>query len=132
MTDKRKKILVTGGTGLVGSHLLYSLILAGEYPRAICRKTSRKDFVRKVFGYYSPVADELFKAIEWMEADILDYESLKKAVSMCDRVYHCAAIVSFDSSQNEEVIRNNSVGTANIVKACIETGVGKLCHVSST
>mgnify|MGYP001157878521 CR=1 FL=1 len=132
MRENHRKVLVTGGTGLVGSHLLYSLIRAGEKPVAIFRNRGRKDFVRKVFGYYSPQPDELFKAIDWTEADMLDYESLRKAVNGCDRVYHCAASVSFDSSQNEAVISNNTSGTANMVKACLETGTGKLCHVSST
>lgn len=132
MSHDSGSILVTGGTGLLGSHLLYSLIIGGERPRAIFRKTSNKDFVRKVFGYYSENPDELYSCIEWREADMFDSGSVSQVVKGCSQVYHCAAAVSFDSSQNETVIRNNSTVTSNIVRACLEAGKTKLCHVSST
>jgi len=132
MLNNTKSILVTGGTGLVGSHLLYSLIMNGERPRAIFRKTSNRDFVTKVFGYYSEKPEDLYNCIEWIEADILDAESVLRAVKSCNQVYHCAAAVTFDSSQNEIIISNNTKGTANIVRASLETGGVKLCHVSST
>jgi len=132
MSQNTKSILVTGGTGLVGSHLLYSLIINGEKPKAIFRKTSNRDFVTKVFGYYSEKPEDLYNCIEWIEADILDVESVSRAVKGCDQVYHCAAVVTFDSSLNETIIRNNALGAANIVRACLETGGVKLCHVSST
>jgi len=124
--------MVTGGTGLVGSHLLFSLASSGEKPKAIYRKTSNLDFVRRIFGYYSENAEDLFKKIEWIEADILAEDDIIRAVKGCSQVYHCAAIVSFDSSRNDEVIRNNTSGTTNIVRSCLGSGDIKLCHVSST
>jgi dihydroflavonol-4-reductase len=126
-----KRILVTGGTGLLGSHLLYSLASEGRKPRAIYRNCSNRDNVRKVFGYYSDRADELYESITWTEADILDYSSVVQVVRGCDQVYHCAAMISFDRLQGDKVIANNRDGTANIVKACLEAEAGKLCHVSS-
>jgi dihydroflavonol-4-reductase len=130
--QRKKSILVTGGTGLVGSHLLYSLTSGGDQPRAIFRKTSNRDFVRKVFGYYYDNSEELYESIEWIEADLLDKDDILNAIKGCDQVYHCAAIVSFESSQKEEMIRNNISGTSNIVSSCLESGNVKLCHVSST
>jgi len=46
-------ILVTGGTGLVGCHLLYSLVKENKKVRALYRKNSKTESVRKVFSYYS-------------------------------------------------------------------------------
>ena len=72
-------ILVTGGTGLVGSHLLFDLIKKGERVRALRRKNSNIDEVRKIFSYYTDQADELFSKVEWKEGDLLDIFSLSEA-----------------------------------------------------
>lgn len=125
-------ILVTGGTGLLGSHLLYSLCESGENPRAIKRSTSMLDEVKKVFSYYSDQADELFSRIEWVDADILYPELLDEAFNGIKKVYHSAAYVSFDPRDFKLLVKNNQEGTANIVNACLEHKVEKLLHVSST
>lgn len=132
MLQNQKSVLVTGGTGLLGSHLLFSLVSEGVKIRATHRQNSNLGFVRKVFGYYTNKPDELFQTIEWIKSDICDYNSVRQAMVGSQIVYHCAAAVSFDSSRREEVLINNTRGTANIVKASLEMGVEKLCHVSST
>lgn len=125
-------ILVTGGTGLLGSHLLYKLVSAGEKPRAIKRQTSNLEEVKKVFSYYSDNYDELFSKIQWVDADILFPESLDSAFDGVEFVYHAAAYISFNPKDYKKLIRNNLEGTANIVDACIKFNVKKLLHVSST
>ena len=132
MAINNKTIFVTGGTGLLGSHLLFTLASEGKKIKALHRKNSNRDFVRRVFSYYTSSPDELFRSIEWAESDMCDYNSLRRAVQGSEIVYHCAGSVSFESSRSQEVLINNTTGTANIVKASIETGIEKLCHVSST
>ena len=122
---------VTGGTGLIGSHLLYRLVSSGRKVKALKRKTSNLQQVQKVFSYYSENAKELFRKIEWVEGDILDYYSLEKIVKGVDEVFHCAAIVSFNPKERTQMISNNVDGTANLVNASLENGVKKFCHVSS-
>jgi len=122
---------VTGGTGLVGSHLLYDLVKGGAPVRALKRTGSDVDAVLRTFSLYSPEAAELVKSIEWVEGDILDMASLEDALEGVSEVYHCAAIVSFNPDDREEMLRVNVEGTANVVNACIEMNVRKLCHVSS-
>ncbi len=122
---------VTGGTGLIGSHLLYQLVSSGQIVKALKRKTSNLKQVQKVFSYYSENAEELFHRIEWKEGDILDYYGLEKLLKGVDKLYHCAAIVSFNSKERSWMIRNNVDGTANLVNAALENGVKKFCHVSS-
>lgn len=126
-------ILVTGGTGLVGSHLLYDLAKDGQNIRAIHRKNSDLRQVEKVFSYYcSPeTASKFFKAIEWVEADINDIPALTSAFEDIDQVYHCAALISFDGDAEKHLRKTNIKGTANIVNLCISKRVNKLCHVSS-
>ena len=132
MILEQKTVFVTGGTGLLGSHLLFSLASGGRKIIALRRQNSNLDFVRKVFGYYSDKPADLFKSIEWVESDLRNSDFLKKTIKGSDQVYHCAAVVSFENSRKEEIIKTNTLVTSNIVKACLELGIGKLCHVSST
>ena len=124
-------IFVTGGTGLVGAHLLYELTLSGKKVKALKRKSSNLQQVIKTFAYYSENAQELFGNIEWVDGDILDYYSLEKLLHGITEIYHCAAIVSFDPKERKRMVANNVEGTANLVNAALENKVKKLCHVSS-
>lgn len=127
----RKMIFVTGGTGLVGAHLLFELTKSGKKIRALKRESSNLQQVVKTFSYYTKNTQQLFEQIEWVNGDILDYYSLEKVLSGITEIYHCAAIVSFDSKERQTMISNNVEGTANLVNAAIENGVNKICHVSS-
>lgn len=122
-------ILVTGGTGLVGAHLLLHLIENGERVRAIYRKKNSIQKTKSLFQLYEKLA--LFDAIEWVQADILDIPSLEHAFVNSTKVYHCAAIISFDPKDENLLRKTNIEGTANIVNFCIAKGIQKLCYVSS-
>lgn len=124
-------VLVTGGTGLVGSHILYFLVRDGQKVRAIHRKNSDLKAVLNVFKYYSNDADELYKQIEWKEANLTDIPTLEEAFCGIEKVYHAAAYVSFDPKNFQKLKKSNIEGTANIINLCLSTGVQKLCHVSS-
>ncbi len=126
-------ILVTGGTGLVGSHLLLDLTRSGEEPRAIYRSRESLERVKKVFSYYLSEADAeyLFSKIEWIAGDITETPSLEKAFSEVTEVYHCAALISFDRAKDSQLRKTNIEGTANVVNFCIKQKVKKLCFVSS-
>lgn len=125
-------ILVTGGTGLLGSRLLFDLTSKGEKVRAIKRANSSLDGVRRVFEYYSGKQKNQFYNIEWVDADILNIDSLLEAMHNVSYVYHAAAQVSFNPADRESLIKNNVDGTKNVVNACLARAVKKLCYVSST
>lgn len=124
-------ILVTGGTGLVGSHLLYFLLKENAQVRAIHRKNSDIASVKKVFALYHSEVDSLFNKIEWVEADITDVPALTVAFKNITKVYHCAAFVNFDPSKYKALKKVNVEGTANIVNLCLANQVEKICYVSS-
>ncbi len=124
-------ILVTGGTGLVGAHLLYYLINSGENVRAIHRKSSDLEAVKNVFSFYTNQPEPLFNKIEWMVADITDVPSLTPAFKDIDYVYHCAAYISFNPRHYPVLKKVNVEGTANIVNFSLSQGVKKLCYISS-
>ena len=124
-------ILVTGGTGLVGSHLIYQLTLENNVIRATHRADSDIERVKLLFKFYSKDFNQLFKKIEWIEADLNNLSQLQDAFKDISFVYHCAAYISFDPSRYETLRRVNIRGTANIVNLCINNKIKKLCHVSS-
>jgi len=122
-------ILVTGGTGLVGAHLLLHLIENGESVRAIYRNLDAIQKTKDLFSLYKKEA--LFEKIDWIQADITDVPSLEIAFESVEYVYHCAALISFDPKDEDLLRKTNIEGTANIVNFCIANAVKKLCFVSS-
>ena len=116
---------------MVGAHLLFELTSAGIRVKALKRKTSDLQQVLKTFSCYAQNPKELFDRIEWVDGDILDYFVLEKILQGVTEIYHCAAIVSFDSKERQKMISNNVEGTANLVNAALENKVKKICHVSS-
>ena len=122
-------VLVTGATGLVGSHLALHLIENGEFVRALYRDSYSITKTKSLFYLYGK--GELFDKIEWIQGDITDITSLELAFENIDYVYHCAALITFDPSEEEALRKNNIEGTANIVNFCISNSVKKLCYVSS-
>jgi dihydroflavonol-4-reductase len=125
-------ILVTGGTGLVGTHLLLELTRSHDRIRAIYRPMSDTRHVLDVFGMYLGDPGIQYRKIEWVPADITDVDSLLEALEGVEYVYHAAANVSFRPEESGDLMYNNVDGTANIVNACLEKPVKKLCFVSST
>lgn len=122
-------ILVTGATGLVGSHLLAQLLQENEEVKALFRSEKQIEKVKNVFAFYHQTA--LFDKINWVQGDITDIPSLEIVFENVTHVYHCAALISFDPNDEEVLRKINIEGTANIVNCCIDFGVKKLCHVSS-
>lgn len=110
-------IFVTGASGLVGSHLIQSLLAKGKKVRALYRQAV------PVF-----VGSE---QCDWVKGDILDPIGLTAALDGVDYVYHCAAIVSFAPGAAAKMLHSNVEGTANVVNACLAQAVKKLIFVSS-
>jgi nucleoside-diphosphate-sugar epimerase len=114
------KILLTGASGFVGSHILDSL-RAKKYPVSILvRSTSSQGFLREHLGQ-----------IEICQGSILDRESLAAAMRGATHVVHCAGATR--ASTNEEYFRINQQGTRNVVDAANENlgTLRRLIHISS-
>ena len=124
-------ILLTGATGLLGSHIAYELLQQGKKIRALKRKDSNSTLTEKIFSFYTNEQIELLNAIEWVEGDVLDLGSLEDAMVGITHVYHCAAMVSFLPKEKDKMMQVNIEGTANVVNAAMHAGVKKLCHISS-
>ncbi len=126
-------IFVTGGTGLLGSHLLVELAQNNKAIRAIYRCEKKKESVRSLFKYYIAKDYNLFfDRIEWIKSDILDIIDLRDAMEGAKQIYHCAGLVSFHKSDFNKLLKINYEGTSNIVNLALEIKNCKLCYVSST
>lgn len=110
-------IFVTGASGLVGAHLIKSLLEKGALVTALYRSV-----VPSIQGA---------EKVKWVKGDILDIESLENAMEGVEQVYHCAAIVSFAPGQAAAMLHANQEGTANVVNACLAKNIQKLVYVSS-
>ena len=109
-------ILITGATGLLGSHLLKQLANESQPVKAL---------------YRTAVPDGFPENIEWIKGDVLDIVLLEEALKDVRQVYHCAGAVSFDPKNKQQLFITNVEGTTNVVNACLNTGVEKLLFVSS-
>ncbi len=110
-------ILVTGGAGLVGTELICQLLEQGKKVKAIYNRT--------------PLAEFNNENITAIKCDILDIIGLQQIMEGVTNVYHCAAVVSFDKKNKEQLYAVNIDGTTNVVNASLNAGVKKFVHVSS-
>lgn len=116
-----KKILVTGGTGFLGSYIIKQLIEAGYHVKAIYRNK------KNIFW----VDDKILEKVEWIEGDVLDIVSLEEAMQDVDAVIHAAAVVSFLKSDRKQMYQTNIEGTTNVVNMMLEKNINRLVYISS-
>ena len=124
-------IFVTGGTGMVGAHLLYDLAKRGDKVRALKRPGSNIQRTEKIFACYNSEYKRLMQNIEWVDGDILEKESLRELLADVSQIYHVAAMISFDPRDRETMIQNNCEGTANLADLALTLKIPRFCHVSS-
>ena len=122
-------IFVTGGTGLVGSHILLKLSQANIPFKALKRKNSSLDICKDIFIFYK--SEHLFKSIIWETGDVNDIPSLENAMKDCDKIIHAAAMVSFHKEDAELMNKINVEGTKNIMNIAISVGIKKVSYISS-
>jgi nucleoside-diphosphate-sugar epimerase len=115
-------VLVTGGTGFLGSYIIKELVEKNYPVRAIRRTTSKIPFY---------ISANIFEQVQWVEGDILDPVSLDEAMEGADAVIHSAAIISFAKADKKKMYHVNVQGTANVVNAAIEKNISRLVHISS-
>ncbi len=120
MTKKTKflKVLVTGGTGFAGSHLVSRLVKKGELVRALVRKNSNIDYLKRL-------------NVELCIGDITDKDSIKAAIKGVDVVYHIAALFRRARFPDKVYWQVNVQGTQNMLEASYEEGVKRFVYCST-
>ncbi len=115
-------VLVTGGTGFLGSYIIKELVEKNYPVRALRRSTSKLPFY---------ISKEIFDKVQWIEGDVLDVISLEKAMTGVDRVIHSAATISFLKRERKWMSQVNIEGTANTVNVALEKNISRFVHISS-
>ena len=114
-------ILVTGGTGFIGSYIIKNLVEKGHAVRAI-RRSNKLPFY---------ISTHILNKVQWVKGDVLDIVSLSDAMKGADAVIHSAAIVSFSKKERHLMYQVNVEGTANVVNSAVESGIKRFLHISS-
>jgi NAD dependent epimerase/dehydratase len=124
-----KSVLVTGGAGFIGSHLVEMLVREGYRVRAFVHYNSQGKW-----HHLEHVADEIREAIEIVPGDIADAGSVSKAVAGCDWVFHLAALIGIPYSYvaPSSYVQTNIIGTLNVLDACRQHGVERMLHTSTS
>ena len=126
-------ILVTGATGLLGSHVVVDLLRSGYEVRAMYREESRKEVVFRLLKFYYPEEHTSLAAkLSWFQGDILDLSDVEESLMGIDKVVHCAALVSFHRRDFNALFKVNRQGTANLVNFALSSEVKQFVYVSST
>ncbi len=121
LLNDRGKVLVTGGTGFLGSYIIKELVEKGYAVRAM-RRTNK-------IPSWLPSA--VFDKVEWVEGDVLDVIALEDAMEGVDTVIHSAAIVSFVKKDRKSMYQINVDGTANMVNIALEKNIKRFVYISS-
>jgi dihydroflavonol-4-reductase len=114
-----KNVLVTGGSGFLGSNLAAALLKEGCSVRILRRAGSDL----RALGSLQ---------VEHVIGEVRDIDSLHRAINGCDTVFHTAAIISYWKQERHLMHEVNVLGTRNVAQACLENGVRRLVHTSST
>jgi NAD dependent epimerase/dehydratase len=125
----KKKVLITGAGGFIGSHLVERLAAAGASVRAFVRYNSRADP-----GLIRMASPEAVSKLELIGGDLRDLDAIRKAVEGCEFVFHLGALISIPYSYLHpfEVAESNIIGTLNVLLACRDFGVQRLIHTSTS
>ena len=119
-------VLVTGAAGFIGSHVVAQLLQSGAQVRATVRNPKNATFLNSL-----PLVNGA--SLQIVTMDLLDFASVRSAVSDCKDIIHCAASLPVGANDAQKDIVDPSIeGTSNLVKALQQAGVvERIVHTSS-
>jgi nucleoside-diphosphate-sugar epimerase len=116
------RVLITGGTGFVGSHTVAAVIRGGHDVKLLVRRPERVQAALAPLG-----VDE----VDTVTGDVLDGASVQAAVEGCDALINAAAIFSLDPGQAEKMLATNTRAAEIVLEAALGAGLDPIVHVSS-
>jgi dTDP-glucose 4,6-dehydratase len=124
-----KRVLVTGASGFIGSHLTEALAARGASVRAFVRYNSRGDA-----GFLKDSDPHLLDSLEIVMGDLRDPQAMLQAARGMQVVFHLGALIAIPYSYLHpyEVAETNVMGTLNVLAAALEAGVERMVHTSTS
>src|SRR5262249_15028402 len=116
------RVLVTGGTGYVGSHSIAALVRAGHRVRVLARSPER------VAAALEPLGVD---GVETVIGDVTDPAAVERALEGCDAVLHAASVFSLDARKADEMRTVNVRGTEVVLDTAYRRGLDPIVFVSS-
>ena len=117
------RVMLTGGTGFIGGHVLRALVDAGHEPRALVRSSDKLDQMRAAQG--------IDDAIDHVVGDMTDPDSVAEALRGCDACIHTAAFTSLDPEQMHLALEVNAPGAINVLDTAAAVGCDPIVHLST-
>ena len=129
MSLKGKRVLVTGATGFIGSHLVQRLLEEGAAVRALSHYRSHPGLHNLEF-----LSVEEMSAVEVIRGDIRDPFIVRQSVAGCEVIFHLAALIAIPYSYKAPAsyVSTNVLGTLNVLEACRAEGAPRLVHTSTS
>jgi NAD dependent epimerase/dehydratase len=129
MKIKGKKVLVTGAGGFIGSHLTEKLVSDGAEVRAFVHYNSRNSWRN-----LEMLPKETQDTLDIVSGDVRDPFFVRHVVKDCDVVLHLAALIAIPYSYiaPRDFVDTNVLGTLNVMQACLDEGVEKVVHTSTS
>lgn len=123
------RVLVTGASGFIGSHLVERLARDGRRVRALVHYRADGGW-----GNLEHLPGRILERIEVVPGDIRDPILAREVVRGCDAAFHLAALVAIPFSYRapQAFVDTNVLGTLNVLQACLEAGVRRLVHTSTS
>jgi len=117
------RVLVTGGTGFIGSHTVAALVAAGHEPRVLARAPRKLERLHREYAIPS---------CEVVRGDMTDADAVMRALEGCEAVVHAAALVALERARAQEVIDTNLRGVEIVLGSAHQLGIERIVYVSST
>ncbi|MGA9652124.1 SDR family NAD(P)-dependent oxidoreductase [Pedobacter sp.] len=118
VNNKYLKVLVTGASGFIGRKLCFTLAEMGYEVVALCRNVNHPFLIQH-------------RNIQFVKGDVLQMESLSRAMKGCYQVYHTAALAKMWCKNEQDFYDVNVVGTRNVLECALKLNVEKVVHTST-